>query len=60
MKAKDPKIVAIFKMHPAVSELYIDTAGNVWTNKTTADLQSRGGQVKILKRTDFLTAKAEK
>lgn len=57
MKAKDPRAKAIFEVYPNATELYIDANGNIWTNKTTAELQSNGASIKTLHRTEFLTAK---
>lgn len=56
----DAQIKQIFKFHPSISELFQDENGNVWVEKSTAENQSKGGKITVLKRSKFLTNKVKK
>lgn len=52
-------IKGIFQQFPKAKELYQDAKGNLWTEKATAEAQSKGGKVKILKRNEYITKKVK-
>ena len=47
------QIKEIFQSYPEAKTLYMDPRGNIWTSKPTAKQQSKGGDVKTLKRSEF-------
>lgn len=50
-------IIEIFKSYPDAKELYQDAQGIVWISKKTAEGQSAGEKITILKRSDYITIK---
>jgi len=50
----------VFESHPDQKELYIDTQGIIWISKTTAESQSKGEKITIVKRTEIFKHKNEK
>lgn len=44
------KAKELFRTHPAIAELYEDANGIIWTTRTTAEAQSSGKPIKVIKR----------
>lgn len=49
---REEYIKEIFEFFPKAQELYEDTAGHIWTCKSTATKQSNGGKVVVIKRVE--------
>ena len=47
------KIKSLFGQYPQAKELYQDAKGICWLVKKTAELQSKGREVKTFKKADF-------
>ena len=44
------KAKELFRTHPGINELFEDANGIIWTNRTTAEAQSSGRPIKVIKR----------
>jgi hypothetical protein len=53
------QIKEIFEHYPEAKELFEDSNGQVWIERTPAEFQSakNGGKITILKRKDFINSK---
>lgn len=51
---KTDRVRDIFKQYPKSKELFEDINGQVWVNRTTAEMQSKGAAITVHKRSDYI------